>query len=206
MTPRALPPRLLVLMPVLVPVLVLVAALAQPRPAHAADLVKPAEFVPLTADRRAAQVGDIVTLVVVENSSAVNSADASSDKSFGLGGEISTLRPQREGLQARIGDETDARARVARSGRLLAQLSVRVREVHANGDLGVAGEQEINLNGEVTRIRLEGRLRARDIGAGNVALSSRLADARIEYLGDGFLAERTRPGLIPRVLSWLGLW
>ena len=45
-----------------------------------------------------------------------------------------------------------------------------------------------------------------DITDGNVALSSRRAEARIEYVGDGYLSERARPGLIPRIFNWLGLW
>ncbi len=172
----------------------------------AADLAKPAEFVPLTADQRGVKVGDIVTIVVVENSSASNSADISTDKNYSVGVDLSTLKPYREGLQARAGDQLDGRGRVAFSGRLVAQLSVRVQEVYPNGDLLVRGEQELNLNREKTRISLEGRLRARDISDGNMALSSRLANARIEYVGDGYLAERTRPGWIPRIFAWLGLW
>jgi flagellar L-ring protein precursor FlgH len=174
--------------------------------AIAADLLTPAEFVPLTADQRGVKAGDIVTIVVVENSSASNSADISTDKNYSLSYDLQTLKPRREGLQASVGDQLDGRGRVSRSGRMVAQLSVRVQEVYPNGDLLVRGEQELNLNGEKTRISIEGRLRARDISDGNVALSSRLADARIEYVGDGYLAERTRPGLIPRIFSWLGLW
>jgi flagellar L-ring protein precursor FlgH len=37
-------------------------------------------------------------------------------------------------------------------------------------------------------------------------LSNRLADAQIDYIGDGYVTERTKPGLIPRVMAWLGLW
>jgi flagellar L-ring protein precursor FlgH len=174
--------------------------------AMAADLVNTERFTPLTADRRGVATGDIVTILVVENSSATNSADMKSDKSYGIGGEISTLAPRRQGFQASIGDQTDGRGAVTRSGRMVAQLSVRVQEVYPNGDLFVKGDQEINVNGEKTRISLEGRLRPRDITDGNVALSSRLAEARIEYVGDGYLSERARPGLIPRIFNWLGLW
>lgn len=174
--------------------------------ALAVDLVNTEKFTPLTADRRGVAAGDVVTILVVENSSATNSADMKSDKSYGIGGEISTLAPRRQGFQASIGDQADGRGAVTRSGRMVAQLSVRVQEVYPNGDLFVKGDQEINVNGEKTRISLEGRLRPRDITDGNVALSSRLAEARIEYVGDGYLSERARPGLIPRIFNWLGLW
>lgn len=71
--------------------------------------------------------------------------------------------------------------------------------------MGVRGEQEIEVHGEKTRIRLSGRLRRQDVSENNTALSSRLADARIEYVGDGLVSERARPGLISRIWTFLGL-
>ena len=187
--------------------LVLVAAIAAPFGAAAADLSINADFVSLVGDRKAVRVGDILTIVIVENSSASNSADMSSDKSYGVNGELTWVNPaKRYGAQAQLGDETEGRGRLQRSGRLAAQLSARVHEVLPNGDLFVRGEQEINVNGEKTRISIEGVVRPRDIAGGNVVLSTRLANARIAYDGDGYLADRARPGLIARTLNWLGLW
>jgi flagellar L-ring protein precursor FlgH len=158
-------------------------------------------------DRRAAKVGDIVTLVIVENSSASNSADLSSEKSYSANGSVSSVNtPRTYGGQLRLGDESEGRGRLQRSGRLAAQLSVRVYEVLPNGDLLVRGGQEINLNGEKTRIAVEGLLRPTDIMSGNVALSTRLANARIEYDGDGYLSDRARPGLLARIVNWFGRW
>lgn len=175
--------------------------------AGAADLAAPGNFTPLVADRRGMKVGDIVTIVVVENSSASNSADLSSDKSYSAGAEFSTITPaRREGGQFSLRDGADGRGRLQASGKLVAQLSVQVQQVLFNGDLLVRGDQEINLNGEKTRISIEGLLRPTDITGGNVALSTRLANARIEYIGDGYLSDRARPGLIARVFNWLGLW
>ena len=175
--------------------------------ARAADLAAPTNFTPLVADRRGVRVGDIVTIVVVENSSATNSADLSSEKSYSAAAEFSTITPlRREGGQFSVRDGSDGQGRLQKSGRLVAQLSVQVHEVLPNGDLLVRGDQEINLNGEKTRISIEGALRPSDITGGNVALSTRLANARIEYIGDGYVSDRARPGLIARVLNWLGLW
>lgn len=175
--------------------------------AAAADLPIKMDFASLASDRRAVGVGDVVTLVIVENSSASNSADLSSDKSYGASASAaSAASPRVYGGQFQLGDQTDGRGRLQKSGRLAAQLSVRVVEVLPNGDLRVRGDQEINLNGEKTKIAVEGLLRPHDITNGNVALSMRLANARIEYVGDGYLSDRARPGLIARVFNWLGLW
>ena len=77
--------------------------------------------------------------------------------------------------------------------------------VESNGDLLVSGEQLLRVNDERQEIVLSGRVRQSDIGENNTIVSSRLADARISYVGDGALGEKQKPGIISRVLSWLGL-
>ena len=58
-------------------------------------------------------------------------------------------------------------------------------------------------NNEVQTLYIEGRARPQDIGANNSILSNRLADAKISYTGDGLLADKQRPGVLTRFLSWL---
>ncbi len=161
--------------------------------ALAADLAIQGDFASLAGDRRASRVGDIITLVVVENSSASNTAGLNAEQSY---------VPRIYGGELKLRDESDGRGTLQRSGRLAAQLSVRVVEVLPSGELLVRGAQEINLNGEKTRISVEGLLRPNDITAGNVALSTRLANARIEYDGDGYVSDSARPGLLARIVNW----
>ena len=78
-----------------------------------------------------------------------------------------------------------------------------VQEVAANGELRVSGQQILEINNEKQHIKLEGRVRPYDI-SGNSVLSTRLADAKISYIGDGDLAERQRPSWWLRLLTWLG--
>ncbi|KVV32580.1 flagellar biosynthesis protein FlgH [Burkholderia ubonensis] len=181
---------------------VLMAALS----ARADTLYQAENFRPLIADRRASAIGDIVTVLVYEQSSASQTADTSTRAGFALNGSVSTLYAGNNRAQVGAGDDYGGRGQIQRTGRLLAQLSATVVDVLPSGDLVVAGEQRIDVNGEKTGIRLNGRMRAIDIGPGNTVLSTRLADARIDYTGDGFITDRTRPGLIPRFLAWLGLW
>nr|HRI55458.1 flagellar basal body L-ring protein FlgH [Anaerolineae bacterium] len=100
--------------------------------------------------------------------------------------------------------EFDGGGRTARTGRLVAQLSVTVREVLPNGDLRLEGEQLLTINEEQQRIVLSGLARPQDISEGNVVLSTRLADARITYVGEGDLADRQRPAWWRRALDWMG--
>ncbi|SAL10738.1 flagellar basal body L-ring protein [Caballeronia telluris] len=174
--------------------------------ASAANLFDADAWQSLTADRRASKTGDIITILVYENSSASNSADTSTNTSFALNGKVSTLYAGNNMAQIGAGDNYGGKGKIERTGRLLAQISATVVDVLPNGDLIVAGNQNIDVNGEITKIHLKGRVRPVDIAQNNAVQSNRLADAQIEYAGEGFITDRSRPGLIPRFLAWLGLW
>ncbi|MBT2745978.1 MULTISPECIES: flagellar basal body L-ring protein FlgH [unclassified Lysobacter] len=181
-------------------------ALSALAPAAAADLYREESFQALTSDRRAQRVGDLITILVYENSSARNTADTTTKTNVGIGGNIKTLGDTSSDFTVGLGDNYGGRGQIQRSGNLLAQISATVTGTYPNGDLAVSGEQRINVNGEKTQIRLSGKIRPVDIAQNNTILSSRIADARIDYTGDGYITDRTRPGLIPKILAWLGLW
>jgi flagellar L-ring protein precursor FlgH len=94
---------------------------------------------------------------------------------------------------------------VRRSESFVTQISVAIEDVLPNGDFRIAGEQNMEINGEETTVRIRGRVRPIDISAGNQILSSRIADAEISYDGSGFVSRNARPGLIQHVFGWLGL-
>lgn len=174
--------------------------------AAAADLFNPNTQASLVSDRRAAHAGDLVTVLITENSSASDSANSTAAKNFGLGGLFSSAKGNQEGGNASVNNNFAGQGRVERTGRVLAQISVVVQNVLPNGDLVVAGHQAIDINGEKTNIRVTGRVRPIDIADNNTVPSTRLADATIGYEGQGYMTDNTKPGLIPRVLNWIGLW
>lgn len=172
--------------------------------AAAANLYDQTGYRPLTGDRRARHLGDILTVLVVENSSAAATADTRTDKSNDLGVRLATPN-KRQNQALGLNENFDGGGRISRSGRLLAQLSVAIVGIEANGDVRVQGEQNLEINGETQAIRLEGRLRPIDISETNTVLSNRISEARITYIGDGVLAESQRKGWLSRILSFLGL-
>jgi flagellar L-ring protein precursor FlgH len=87
---------------------------------------------------------------------------------------------------------------------MLAQMTVTVTSVGANGDLFVTGEQLLEINADKQRIKVEGRVRPLDISDTNTVLSYRLADARISYLGDGELANHQHQGFWSRLFTMAG--
>lgn len=182
---------------------VLIAALA-PAAAAADDLYRGSGFAALSSDRRAAAVGDALTVVIFQAAEASNSAQNSSRRSTEIGGRVGVGSID-ERADLDFGGSYTGRGEVRRSERLVAQLTVVVREILPNGDFLVLGEQWMRVNGERTRIGVRGRVRPADISADNTVLSSRIADAQIDYDGRGFVSRSARPGLINRLFSFLGL-
>lgn len=181
----------------------LAAALLAAPFARADDLYNERTFRPLAADKRAHLPGDVLTILIYESSSAVTSADTSLQRRNDVAVRANVDQHAHAGA---VGASNDfgGGGTVQRQGKLLAQMSVSVTGVAPNGDLLVAGEQLLEINSDRQKIRVEGRVRPLDISDANAVLSSRLADARISYLGDGDLASRQRPGLWSRLFNWAG--
>lgn len=171
---------------------------------YAESLYKEGNYRALTSDRRAYRAGDILTVLVLENSSATATSGSNTDKSNDTG--IRFLSPNSQKNYALgLNESFDGGGRIARTGKLLAQISVTVQAVEPNGDLRVKGQQMIEINDEKQSINLEGKVRPRDIDDQNNVLSNRIADAKITYVGDGILADSQHKGWLSRVISLLGL-
>jgi len=182
-------------------ILLLAAAL----PAAAVSLYDETGYRALTSDRRAQKAGDLLTVLVFETSSATQSADTTTAKSGGVGVALETVPVHDRSARLTLSEDFGGKGKIQRSGKLAAQLTVTVRSVEPNGDLRVSGQQLLRVNDERQEIVLSGRVRPTDIGESNTIVSSRLADAEISYLGEGTLSEKQKPGVLSRVLSWLGL-
>jgi len=168
------------------------------------SLYDESQYRALTADRKARAVGDLVTVLIYENTSATTTADTNASRSADVSASLKTpTRDRQVGLATN--NDFEGRGSTQRSGRVLGQLTVTVRGVQPNGDLLLGGVQELEINGEKQTIKLEGRVRSQDINDTNTVLSTRVADARISLVGDGVLAERQKPSWWHRLVTWFGL-
>lgn len=175
-----------------------------PRPRAKGSLYSDAQFQSLTSDKRQFQVGELLTILVYENASATSSADTGTNRDSSAGAGISLPRWNKS-ASATAHNDFSGVGRTQRAGRVLAQITVLVREVLPNGDLRVAGEQLLEINGEKQTIRAEGRVRARDVSEQNVVLSSRLAEAKLALVGDGVLGDAQRPRWWQKLLGLIGV-
>ena len=181
-------------------------ALAAASSAHAQKLYDEQNYRGLAEDRKAVHVGDIITVQVFEQSSATTSTDTSTQRTNALGAGLSLAATgvQRGGSISQSGS-FDGGGTTQRANKLLVTLSVTVRQVLPNGDLVVHGEQSLTVNKEQHKVALDGRVRPQDVASDNTVLSTRLADAHIEYLGDGDLSDRQTRAWWRQVLDLLGL-
>ncbi|WP_061540373.1 flagellar basal body L-ring protein FlgH [Collimonas fungivorans] len=173
-------------------------------PAMAESLYQENSYRPLAGDNKAFRVGDVVTVQVLENSSATTNADTTTRRKNGINADLSLTRNPTITGGINIGGDFDGGGRTQRASRLLAQLTVAVTEILPNGDLRIAGEQALLVNGEQQSVKLEGRVRPLDISDGNVVVSSRLSEAKITYVGEGDLSDRQRRSWWRGVVDWLG--
>ena len=178
---------------------------------HADTLYSDKSYVGLLSDPHASRVGQSLTVLIYEQATAATSADRETNKSVGFSGEVSEVKRsdgQRDNDSSGRwtgGAETrsEGGGSISRSGRLVASVSVTVMSVEPTGELLVAGDQMIEFNEETQHIQIEGRIRPEDISADNTVISTRLADARISYVGHGLLGRQQKPGLVTRFLTWI---
>jgi len=112
-----------------------------------------------------------------------------------------TVKP----LSATVGSNFGGGGDIERSDKLVANLAVTVLNVDDRGNLIVHGEQDIQVNNERQRIRLDG-IRTRPKTSARTTPYRLRGSARpaSNLPAREFLARKQSPGLLNRILSWFG--
>lgn len=183
---------------------------AAPAPARSAPARTPgslydeASYHALAADSRARRVGDVITVRVYENTSAQSTTDTATERKQQLNASIAFVPGSEYAVSGGIGGKFEGGGTTQRANKLLATVTVTVREILPGGDLQIAGEQLITVNAEEQKVTVAGRVRPQDISGDNVVLSTRISDARITFLGQGALSSRQRRPIWRYILEFLG--
>ncbi len=161
----------------------------------------------LFSDQKAAGIGDAVTILIVETSSASNDAKTLSGRSddLSLGANLNTGSGSGTDVSMDLGTKRAFKGEGATQtrGSVRGKLSAQVDSVLANGNLVIIGNRSITVNGEEQTISVRGIVRPSDIQADNSVYSFNIAEAVITVRGDGIVSEAQGPGLLTKFLHFL---
>ncbi|MFO1320003.1 MAG: flagellar basal body L-ring protein FlgH [Burkholderiales bacterium] len=159
----------------------------------------------LFEDRRARAVGDTLMVLVEEKTTASKrSSSATSRKgatAIGLPTITKVPGASLEGVDVSASSDStfDASGNSAANNSFTGNVAVTVIEVYPNGNLLVSGEKQVAINNGTEYIRFSGVVNPVNITATNSVSSTRVADARIEYKGRGYVDEAQTMGFLQRL-------
>ena len=174
----------------------------------------PVKYKSVFRTRTAMSVGDLITIIVSESSSASfagSTAATKKDSNDTTGSKIPLVDFLKVGLLDTIlqGGTTSASGSTTGSGTstakgdFTARMTAVVKQVLPNGTLLVEGTRSVKVNRDTQLLTLSGIIRVDDIKPDNTVLSENLANAEIKSEGIGIIYDRQRKGILTKILDWI---
>lgn len=178
-----------------------------PREANGSIFNASAGYAGLHEGLRARMVGDPVTILLVENTTTSKSAGSKTQR----GGGASITPPAAfpfawlnpESLKAASQSSFKGDGNATQSSSFSSALAVTIAEVRPNGTALLRGEKRMLLSQGQEWVQFSGIVRLADIDANNSVASTRIADARIEYAGNGAVQRASREGWLSRFFNMI---
>jgi len=181
-----------------------------PDPASEGSLYSPRRTAAgMVSDLKARNVGDIVTINVVESATASKNAATKTSRASGLEASWSGVLAKMTGdwvgsdQKVNFANNFDGQGATSRTSQLSTYITVQVIQVLPNGYLVIQGNRQVRVNNENQIINVQGVIRTEDITSTNIILSTYVADAKIELIGEGAVSDKQRPGWMARILDWV---
>lgn len=156
------------------------------------------------------KIGDVIMILIVESTSAVQKAGTDTQNQDSLGANFSHTIQKLQGVIAPSASIQGSRSQsyqgagsTTRSSNVLATVAVTVKNVLPDGNLIIDGMHKVAVNEERQEIRISGLIRPKDISAWNTVYSYQVANAEVSVRGTGAVGEASSPGIIMRVLNLL---
>jgi flagellar L-ring protein FlgH len=171
----------------------------------------------LFRDHRPWQVGDIVTVQITQAATATKNVSQNIGRNDSIASNLNALfglNPRNishANLNYNSANSLQGSGATAQSDSFIATMSTMVRRMRPNGDLVVAGEEKVQLVGGNEYIRIAGVVRPEDILSTNIVQSQQMAEAHIEFSGDGQTYLAPQMGFLQRLFLtvstlWPGDW
>ncbi len=158
------------------------------------------------SDRQPIRVGDLITIVVDEQTSAseqmstIATGNRSHRASLGIGVDSAVRIGPSKQFSTSVESSSRDVGQASRQGDLVAVLSVHVIGLDAVGNAKIQGNKRVIVDGRPQEVTIEGLIRPDDLGSDNTVSSSRVADAVISYKGKKI---GPRQGILGKILSIL---
>jgi flagellar L-ring protein precursor FlgH len=170
----------------------------------------------LVADQRARRVNDLVVILIQEHSTAQRETSTETSKDDQYDTKLNEILGFIKAAESAHSNFSGANAlniehkadfkgggKTSRDDDVQATVPAQVRQVLPNGDLFVEGHRVVLVNSEEHHFYISGVVRPSDIDGDNVVLSSRIADAQIEFTGRGNLTRGSEKGWFSNLLDYI---
>lgn len=165
----------------------------------------------MIADAKAANTGDILTIVVSEAVAASNSQSTKSNRDSSINDAVSNFiysgLASHKGSMPNLslgGKATyDGGGDISNNQSLVSRAAVLVTDVLPNGNLVIEGVRVVTFSGETQYVVLHGLVRQTDIAPDNTIQSSNIADARVEFYSKGQLTDAQKRGWLANLYEKL---
>ena len=159
------------------------------------------------SDIKAHNVGDLITVHIIESSNASRESKVNSSSSTDMsmdGSVAGTLTDYLPlfGASGKISNILDGSEGTEQKDQLTGRISVTIMEETENGMFFIKGKRILEVNGEMNTIQLEGYIRERDISTDNTVFSYNIANAEIIYSKGGTLENVVNPRKVQKWLTW----
>jgi len=164
------------------------------------------------ADRTAYNIGDILMVKIDENtilstskqkqSSSASKVNNSVDRFlFTPSSSAGTHNGERPSFQFGSAEDYSGSGAVSNSQNLSAEAAVMVVDRLPNGNLVIEGAREIVVSGERQYAVLRGIIRMDDVMVDNSVMSTRIANAQVEFMDKGAIADAQKKGILGRIMG-----
>ena len=157
------------------------------------------------ADKKARNVGDILTIVISESTTQTATKSRSNEKtaSIGLDAGVGIFGFLGRASSAGVNDSFEAEGSANDTNRYSGRITVTVVEVLPNDNMIIEGTQSIWQNRDEHKITLRGIIRRDDVLMDNTVPSYKVADATIRFDGKGPLNAKQRQGILTQIFNFL---
>jgi len=169
---------------------------------HADSLVKP-KVKSMFADKRAVATGDLLTIIVQENTTSKKDNSTTTSKSASIEAKLAAFPYYAPGANgaAKLDSKSDfsGGGKINNTETITSRVTVQVIDVLPNQTFLIEGRKQTKINGDTSDVILRGTVRAEDIMANNTVFSYNVANAEISIDNKGLLRDNTRPGWFKRI-------